>query len=146
VQSRNAWSYSDFTSEIVILAAEKPSVPLAPTTSWSNDQVTIVWQTPASNGAEITSYQILIRQSDGLTFSEDLTNCDGSQAAIMTANSCVIPVQSLKDSPFSLPWGASVWAKVVATNIKGSSTSTEGNGAVIVTKPDTPLNLAEDPA
>lgn len=50
----------------------------------------------------------------------------------------------MKDPPFNLPWGASVWAKVVAINIKGSSESTKGNGAVIVTKPDAPVDLTEE--
>lgn len=41
-------------------------------------------------------------------------------------------------------WGASIYAKVVATNAYGASTiSSEGNGAVILTTPDAPLNFAE---
>ncbi len=45
-------------------------------------------------------------------------------------------------SPYNLQWGQSVFAQVVATNIKGSSlTSLGGNGAVILTNPDAPLNF-----
>jgi hypothetical protein len=47
-------------------------------------------------------------------------------------------------APFNLPWGSSVWAKVTANNIKGSSESEAGNGAVIITKPDSPINLVEE--
>jgi hypothetical protein len=62
-----------------------------------------------------------------------------------TDTTCTIPVTSLRSSPFSLNWGASVYAKVFASNIYGDSLiSDEGNGAIITTTPDRPLNLAED--
>jgi hypothetical protein len=41
-----------------------------------------------------------------------------------------------------LPWGSSIFAKVNAINIVGSSNySTPGNGAIILIQPDAPLNL-----
>lgn len=45
VQSRNVYAYSDFSNEVSILAAQRPSKPDAPTTTWSNsaDQVTVTW-------------------------------------------------------------------------------------------------------
>jgi hypothetical protein len=54
-----------------------------------------------------------------------------------TLTTCTIPVAVLKAAPFSLDWGADVYAKVIATNIYGDSTeSLEGNGAYITTNPD----------
>jgi hypothetical protein len=51
----------------------------------------------------------------------------------------------LKAAPYSLPWGAHVYAKVLATNIYGSSDkSQEDNGAMITTNPDPPTDLTED--
>jgi hypothetical protein len=48
-------------------------------------------------------------------------------------------------APFNLNWGASVYAKIVATNVYGSSTeSAAGNGAVLITYPDCPVNFGED--
>jgi hypothetical protein len=71
-----------------------------------------------------------------------LTSCDQSSS---TATTCTIPVTVLRASPFSLAWGTSVYAKVIATNIYGNSVqSTAGNGAVITTTPDAPINLAEN--
>ncbi len=68
------------------------------------------------------------------TYSADLTNCDMSTS---TATTCTIPVTALRVSPFSLGWGTSVYAKVVAKNIYGSSLeSSAGNGAFITTTPD----------
>jgi hypothetical protein len=45
---------------------------------------------------------------------------------------------------FQLPWGSGVHAKVVAYNLYGDSLeSAVGNGAIILTNPDAPVNLAE---
>jgi hypothetical protein len=58
---------------------------------------------------------------------------------------CTIPVSIFRASPYDLPWGSSIFAKVIATNIYGDSLeSLEGNGAVITTTPDAPVNIAED--
>lgn len=43
-----------------------------------------------------------------------------------------------------MPWGSSITAKVNAYNLYGySAASAEGNGAVILTYPDTPVNVVE---
>lgn len=48
--------------------------------------------------------------------------------------------------PFNLVWGQSVFAVVTATNIVNSSDeSLPGNGAVLVTYPNAPTSLANDP-
>jgi len=75
-------------------------------------------------------------------FSIDLTYCDQSTS---TVTSCTIPVTAIRAAPFSHSWGASIYAKVFATNVYGNSlVSNEGNGAIITTTPDAPINLAED--
>jgi hypothetical protein len=49
-------------------------------------------------------------------------------------------------APFSHPWGASISARVIATNIVGSAVASQvGNGAVILTNPDPPKSLANLP-
>ena len=58
--------------------------------------------------------------------------------------SCSVSIASLRLSPFNLPWGSDVYAIVSATNVYGTSAlSTPGNGAVILTVPDAPVNLSE---
>lgn len=72
-------------------------------------------------------------------------DCDGSYAPIAQNTECVIPLSTLTASPFALTAGEEVFAKIVATNVKGDSDdSLDGNGAVIITLPDAPINLAED--
>jgi hypothetical protein len=104
----------------------------------------ISWIAPADNGSPIISYKIYIRKSDLSTFAIDKINCDGSLSAILNARQCTVPVTSLMSVPFSFNWGSSIYAKVVATNIYGDSLeSSIGNGAILMTNPDAPINVAE---
>jgi hypothetical protein len=56
-----------------------------------------------------------------------------------TAVTCTVPVQNLRASPYLLAWGSSVYARVLAINLYGTSApSASANGAVIITYPDAP--------
>jgi hypothetical protein len=45
-----------------------------------------------------------------------------------------------------LPWGTSVYVKIVAVNIKGDSEpSLEGNGALLLRAPDAPTQFQNEP-
>lgn len=146
LQARNQYGYSAFSNEIAILAAQLPATPSTPTTSFDADYVTISWDEPDNMGSPITSYEILIEKSDG-NYQTNPTYCDGSQPAIIVARSCSIPASAINGSPYLKAWGSSIWAKVSATNLYGTSDhSTLGNGAVIVTVPDSPRNVANNPA
>lgn len=58
---------------------------------------------------------------------------------------CSIDSHILNSAPFNIPWGSSVYAKVSAINDYGESNfSTEGNGGIIITKPDAPQNFVEN--
>jgi hypothetical protein len=60
-------------------------------------------------------------------------------------NFCTVLIATLREEPYSLEWGASIYIKVLATNIVGSSAYTIGNDAILVTIPDAPVNLADVP-
>ena len=95
-------------------------------------------------GSAITYYVIYLLTSDGTTYSLELANCDGNRTAILLAAKCTTTVSTLRNTPFSLPWGSSVYAKVVAHNYYGDSlTSVPGNGAILMTYPDAPTTLTE---
>lgn len=142
VESRNQVAYSGFSLEITIRAAAKPTIPIAPTTSVNtNISVNIAWIKPFDGGSPLTAYTILISHNDGVNFSSS-SSCDGSTTPIITATSCTIPISVLRATPFNLPWGVSVNAKVIATNIVNSSdASPVGNGGIILTNPDPPASL-----
>lgn len=58
----------------------------------------------------------------------------------------MIPVTTLKALPYELEWNTGVYANVQAFNTYGNSaTSLTGNGAIITTIPDSPINLQNDP-
>jgi len=66
---------------------------------------------------------------------------------VVTLRLCYISLTLLREAPFSLVKGDQVSLKVVATNLYGDSTeSNPGSGALIQYVPDSPLNLANDPA
>jgi len=45
--------------------------------------VEITWDAPTSNGGSpILSYQVVVRHSDGVAFSEDTVNCNGAESQI----------------------------------------------------------------
>jgi hypothetical protein len=74
-----------------------------------------------------------------------MVNCDGTQQSIIDSLSCSVPVSVLRTSPFGYDLGDSVWAKIQASNEKGSSDeSSDGNNAILMTVPDAPINLVED--
>ncbi len=102
VQSKNSFGYSTDSSVISILAASKPNTPTAPTTTYANSAVKITWTAPASNGAAISSYTIYIRQTDKVTYSTELSYCNGSSLSVISALSCTIPLSVLQSAPFNL--------------------------------------------
>ena len=125
------------------MAAQVPDTPAAPTTTYLGDTVKISWAEPFSGGSEITGYQISIMQSDS-TYSLELVDCDGSAATITANRECEVSTGTMRSAPFSLDWGDSVFAKVIAINTYGpSESSLPGNGAVIITYADAPINVAE---
>jgi hypothetical protein len=106
----------------------------------------ISWDLPDSRGSAITQYIITIKESDDVTFTTELVVCDGSNTNIIANRACTVPITSLRSSPFNLAWGSSVFAKLIAINVYGTSVeSSTGNGAIILTIPDAPITLAGDP-
>ena len=132
----NARNLVGFGADAVVnvRAAAKPDFPAKPSTSVnSNKSVTISWTEPYDGGSPITSYTVDFRQSDGLNYITESDNCNVSET------SCTIPIAALQISPYNLPWGASIYATVIASNLVGSSiTSSSGRGAIITTNPGEP--------
>jgi hypothetical protein len=88
---------------------------------------------------------VQIQHSDGLTFSAELTDCDGTNPSIVAANKCSINSELLNQAPFNIAWGSEVFARVSAVNDYGESNfSPVGGGGVIITKPDPPRNIVEN--
>jgi len=142
IVARNSFGTSEYSETVSILAAQIPDKPVAPTTVFDRTTVVISWTAPFDQGSEITGYQVFIRESDEVTFTEDLTNCNRLTSPTLT---CTIPVIALKTTPYEIVWGEHIYAKVTAINVYGLSlTSDAGNGAEIITYPDVPTLLSEE--
>lgn len=145
VQARNIMGYSEFSSQVSIRAAGIPDQPTAPTTTINGNYVDVAWTAPYDGGSDILSYTIKLKQSDGTTFTAESTDCVGSDPTVMSTTTCSVQISTIRSAPFSIPWGSSVYAKVIATNVVGNSlASLEGNGAIILTYPDPPTTLANN--
>jgi len=107
--------------------------------------VIIDWIAPYNGGTPIISYTIEIRTSDSSIYSIDSVDCNGSNILILAETKCTVKVATLQASPFLILWGKGIYARVIATNYLGSSAASEpGNGAVILTFPDEPINLSNN--
>jgi hypothetical protein len=121
VQARNAFGLSDYSTTLVVLAAQTPNQPAAPVTSnYLTTNIKISWTAPENNGSPIFAYQVLIRRADS-AYALDTINCDGSDPDIVSAVSCVVPVSALIASPFNHVYGNSIYAIIIATNGYGNS-------------------------
>ena len=72
-----------------------------------------------ANSDPLSAYEILILTSDGITFSEETSACDGSASGPLTNNYCDIPMATLRASPFNLAQGAAIVARIRAQNSIG---------------------------
>ena len=75
-----------------VLAAQRPDAPTDVITVVTGDTVTFTWSLASTGGSPITGYRIFIGQSDSLTFTQDLTNCNGASSSIIMSRSCLVPI------------------------------------------------------
>lgn len=87
----------------------------------------------------------MIKQLDG-GYSEETVNCNGEEEVIILEHKCNVLISDLIKAPYHWPWGSSIYANVKASNVIGDSlTSADGNNAIILTVPDKPTTLANNP-
>jgi hypothetical protein len=86
------------------------------------------WLLPWNGGSEILFYKVEFQSVTG-AWIEYKAICDGTDATIMSNRQCVIDSNAFNSAPYDLPWGSSIFARVSATNVKGTSqVSLSGNG------------------
>jgi hypothetical protein len=120
------------SSTSTIEASTRPAQLAAPNTINEGVQLKIMWnETPDNHGNAVTSYTILIRQTDGV-FSES-SECLGTQSTILSQRYCHVQMSTLREAPYSLELGDLIEVTVQATNDKGTSDPSNVNivGAVV---------------
>jgi hypothetical protein len=78
--------------------------------------VQIAWTAPISNYVSIDAYKILI-QTNTSTYVEDITDCDGGSSTVMNNMYCLVPMTTLRASPYNLVYGG--WSSVSSPNTAG---------------------------
>jgi len=132
VESRNSYGYSAYSSTTSLLCAYIPDPTLSITTTNTNNLVSISWTDPVANGLAISSYRFYVLQHDGVTYTEETTDCDGTNSDVVNNRACTIQLLTLTSAPYSLELGESVSVKIISVNTYGESAlSGAGNGAVI---------------
>ena len=112
-----------------------------PDLSYVGDYMLIDWEAPFNGGATINGYRIEIKTA-GMVFTQDLTNCDGSQPDITDATQCIVYIATMMASPFSLPLGETIDVRLLAYNYYGESEYSQiASNLQIVWKPDPIQNL-----
>lgn len=138
VRARNLYGSGVFSTELEVLASDLPDKTAIPsvTIGATETAVTISWTEPGDHAASITAYEILLLQSDGVTYSTETTYCDGSDSSIVAALSCAIPMTTVA-SLTGLSVDSLIRVKVRAYNANGWGDYSELNtaGATIETVP-----------
>ena len=80
--SRNSVGLSPPT-QISVLVAQVPDKPLIPSTVYFAPNIYVTWSEPYNGAAPLLYYKVLFLETDGATFSLELSNCDGSNSLIM---------------------------------------------------------------
>lgn len=90
-----------------------------PVTAILGDHVQITWTVPSDGSSSILGYTVVIRESDGVTYTEEPISCNGIDLGVHTTQSCRVPISRLIVEPWELVWGSHIYAKVAAINIVG---------------------------
>lgn len=71
-----------------------------PVVTVSGINIRITWTPPINTGGSpITQYKIVIADNNAISYIEELTYCDGSQATVISNLYCEIPMSVLRTSP-----------------------------------------------
>lgn len=96
IEARNGVGYSAYSSDFSILAATNPEPPAEPTTTRVAANIVVDWEIPTDlNGASILGYKIYVLEKDGVTWSQALSNCDGTTPNALVYTECTIPISTL---------------------------------------------------
>ena len=72
--------------------------------SMNGSRARFTWAVPDDGASPITAYHLKALHYDGVSFSESIEYCDGTNNPLILTNAyCEIPMLTLTGSPFNLP-------------------------------------------
>jgi hypothetical protein len=73
--------------------------------------VLVSFTAPYDNAEAITAYKVEVKYNP---WAEEPTSCSGTDAAVISGLSCLIPMSALRAAPFNLAYGAAIEVRVQA--------------------------------
>jgi hypothetical protein len=135
LKAENLYGWGPASAQTTVYAAGLPAQPYQAVTTNSGTNINIAFQEPENSAAPIIAYKIWVRHSDG-SFTEEATHCDGTNAGIIAALNCDVPLTVLR-STYGLVYDDLVQARVQAQNANGWGSLSQVNlvGARVQTEP-----------
>lgn len=121
MESRNQYDYSSASNSITLLCAFISATPASVTTVMEGIQVKVSWNLPTDNGSPLTSYKVYIKEIGTDVYTEESSDCDGTDSTVITNEYCHINISTLIAAPYNVDGGDSIYAKVVAVNLYGET-------------------------
>jgi hypothetical protein len=72
----NSVGDSSLSNIVDIFKASVPSTPQNPKVILNGDFIDFSWEVPQDNGSALLTYKVLVLTSDGVTFEQEVTNCN----------------------------------------------------------------------
>lgn len=94
--AENKYGLGLYSDVVAIVAAQVPNQPSAPAIQQNGIYFEVTWDAPFDNHSPITSYVILLKESDG-SFVENKDLCDGSSTSdpdTLSSRSCLVPISA----------------------------------------------------
>lgn len=110
----NAHGFGEFSDEVSIIAAVRPSKPTPIITQNDNQDLLVWWSESNNGGTPITSYVIEFRGKDNSNWNEH-PNCMNVYPAL----NCRIPLIVFKTSPYNYLKGDVIIGRVWMINVVG---------------------------
>lgn len=138
VRARNIYGYGEYSPVTVVIPDDKPgktAIATVAVSATTPTEVEVSWPLPNDHSSVIQSYEILFMLANG-DFAKELTRCDGTDATVVSARKCSVPMATLRTLT-ARPRDSLIRVKVRAFNAKGSGAFSEVNtaGATIETEP-----------
>ena len=99
LRAKNQYGWGPYSLLAQIIPCREPEEMAAATTIIDNNYVKISWTAPISNGAEITTYRVLLLVEDNLQWLES-EFCLYTDPTLLEKMSCYVPMTELTGSRF----------------------------------------------
>jgi hypothetical protein len=123
VRARNIFGWGPYSLVTSIKAAREPGTPLAPVTSIdaAAGALAIDWTAPDARGDAITAYLVEIADKAGTTWHTENATCDATQAALVAARRCTVPMTVLTSAKYGYAYSYATGGDLVQVRVKAAN-------------------------